>query len=228
MRGGLVAQRFNDDLLLHPEDRDLAAQNYPTVLHVLDNPELREYFQEYDRPANSAKKNSRRWGQIAIILGALAIAGASGEILLLELWHFDWVPALAFFPAIAGIASVFVGNFGVLFGRNKRKWLQNRLMTERLRQFHFQTFVFRLPEILASLQSQEGRDHFKAARAIWFEAFRAQVERKIPAALVSVLDEDGDRDIWLHHSRSRCLKSKITPNFSRCSRPMVLYVSSIN
>src|SRR5579862_4522173 len=71
-------------------------------------------------------------------------------------------------------------------------------MNKPLRQFHFQVFVCRLPEIIASLNGDESREKFKAKRAIWFDEFRAQIEHKIPAALAGVLDEDGDREVWLH------------------------------
>jgi len=49
-----IQQKFNGDLLLCKKDQDLAAERYPAVLHVLDHPELRDCFTQYDDPANSA------------------------------------------------------------------------------------------------------------------------------------------------------------------------------
>jgi hypothetical protein len=194
-------QTFNDDLLLHRGDRDFAARHYKTIFHVLDHPKLRECFDKYDRPANAAKTRSRILGRRAIILGALAMAGASGEIIAVQLGLPDWVTALAFLPAVAGVASALVGNFGVLFGRNKTEWLHNRLMTERLRQFHFQTFVLRMPEIVASLRNQHAIDEFQAERVLWFEEFQEHIERRKAAAFASVLDEDDNLTMWLHPYR---------------------------
>jgi hypothetical protein len=72
--------KFNDDLLLEEADRERAAQHYPTILHVLDDPELKECFRRFDAPANQAKGKSRILGSVAIILGAIAVMGASAEI----------------------------------------------------------------------------------------------------------------------------------------------------
>lgn len=77
-------QKFNDDLLLGQTDREVAARRYPTILHVLDNPELRNYFATFDAPANRAKRSSRTAGFIAIVLAgaALMVAAADGVNIL--------------------------------------------------------------------------------------------------------------------------------------------------
>jgi hypothetical protein len=49
--------------------------------------------------------------------------------------------------AALGLLAVVIGFMGILFGA---KWLLNRLLTERLRQFHFQTFIWRLSDIAES------------------------------------------------------------------------------
>jgi hypothetical protein len=73
--------KFNDDLLLHDSDRKLAADKYPSIYHVLDHPELRQLFSEYDEPASRAKRNGLRAGIWAIGLGFGALAMAALEIL---------------------------------------------------------------------------------------------------------------------------------------------------
>jgi hypothetical protein len=45
--------------------------------------------------------------------------------------------------AFLGVVSILIGFGGVLYSGAKRRWLHNRVMTERLRQFHFQAFVCR-------------------------------------------------------------------------------------
>ena len=47
--------KFNDDLLLQDADQRLAEKKYPSIFHVLDYPELRQLFCEYEAPANRAK-----------------------------------------------------------------------------------------------------------------------------------------------------------------------------
>ena|SRR5215472_1033655 len=61
--------KFNDDLLLHEEDRRLALMKYPSIFHVLDHAELRQLFSKYDVPANRAKHTGLIAGIWAIGLG---------------------------------------------------------------------------------------------------------------------------------------------------------------
>jgi len=192
-------QVFNDDLLLRSDDQRLAASRYPTIAHILDHPELRALFSTYDEPANAAKARSRRWGSAAILLGALAIIGASGEVLFFypSAEHQAAIQILAVLASSAGILSVVIGNIGLLFGRSKREWLHQRLLTERLRQFHFQTFICHIPEIEASLGGDDAKDRYRRAREVWFEDFRADVERKLPAMLRS-LTHGEEFDVWVH------------------------------
>ncbi len=183
-----LQQKFNDDLLIHKEDQHVALELYPTVLHVLDHPELRRCFIDYDEKANHAKRRSRKAGSIAIILATLALFCASGEI------AFYSQPAALLFLALAGvicgISSVILGSLGVLYGRTKSEWLHRRLMTERLRQFHFQTFVSLLPQITASLHDGHAKTQFASVRRQRFDAFRARMEGHLEAALTRILADE--------------------------------------
>jgi hypothetical protein len=92
---------------------------FPTIIHVLNHPELQEYFKHFDRLANTAKARSRQWGAAAIIMGAIAIALAATEIILQSynkelntaagslvnvlLW------TIAIVAALSGIGSVVIG-----------------------------------------------------------------------------------------------------------------------
>ena len=75
-----------------------------------------------------------------------------------------------------------------MFGKAKREWLYQRLMTERLRQFHFQTIVFRLPELLASLDDQETAHRYESKRSIWFSSFLAEHGGKLGSRFTALLD----------------------------------------
>ena len=72
--------KFNDDLLLHEEDRKLASIKYPTIFHVLDHPELRQLFSKYDTPANHAKRVGLIAGFWAIGFGFGALGIAALEL----------------------------------------------------------------------------------------------------------------------------------------------------
>jgi hypothetical protein len=88
---------------------------------------------------------------------------------------------------ICGISSVLLGSIGVLYGSAKREWLLRRLMTERLRQFHFQTFVSLLPQIISSLHDGHAKTQFASIRRQKFDAFRARMVNNLEAELAEVL-----------------------------------------
>lgn len=192
-------QKFNDDLLVTPRDRELAADTFRDILHVLDFPELRDLFSTYDVPAKRAKRRRRVMGSVAIILGVGALLGASLALVNDE----DPPRYVAGASAIMGVFSLMLGSVGALAGPSKRRWLCSRLMTERLRQFHFQTMVCRLPEILASMRDSVTRGKFLDDRRAWFAEYRLAYEGHLPAQLRTVLDDDAEENFWLHPDTSR-------------------------
>src|SRR6516164_10460622 len=76
--------KFNDDLLLHDQDRKLALTKYPSIFHVLDHAELRQLFSKYDVPANRAKHTGLMAGILAIGFGFGALGIAALELLYAE------------------------------------------------------------------------------------------------------------------------------------------------
>jgi hypothetical protein len=108
---------------------------------------------------------------------------------------------LVLVSASAGTVSVAIGGMGILFAGKKREWLHRRFMTERIRQFHFQTFVFRLPEILASLQNDQAKAAFRSNRKGWVEAFKSRFDGKLAAEFSKNFNEDIGTDIWLHEDQ---------------------------
>lgn len=178
-------------------------------MHVLDHPELRQLFAVYDKPANRAKRKARTAGLWAIGLVWVALAIASLEHLLMH--HPPWAKALAAISAVCGLTGVVIGGTGVLFAARKREWLHRRLMTERTRHFHFQTFVFRWPEILHSLGAEEGRAAFLLKRKAWFEEFQAHFHGKLDEQFMIVLEDEKQTDIWLHETEKEGSKTPEHP-----------------
>jgi hypothetical protein len=70
-------------------------------------------------------------------------------------------------------------------------------MGERIRQFHFQTLVFRVPEILASLKDATGKALFLSERNLWFETFKAQFIGKLDSAFAAIIQEEQSINPWL-------------------------------
>src|SRR6266404_2370226 len=184
------SQQFNDDLCSGARDRELARDIFPEVLHIFDFPELRELFLSHDIPANLAKRRRSLFGFVAIGLGAVALFGASVA-------QDNWPCTLAVCAAL-GAVSLLLGWFGTLSGETKRVWLCSRLMTESLRQFHFQTLVYRLPAVLASTRGAAAQRRFIEERRGWLAEFRLQYEGHLPARLRAVLDDDAEEDFLLH------------------------------
>ncbi len=202
----LADHKFNDDLLLQDADRRLAAKKYPSIFHVLDHPELRELFAQYDAPAKRAKSTGLKAGLWAIGFGFCALAVAASEFLVTQPLHHpvgaraeDWTSVvLATISGSCGFLGFLIGTMGVLSAGRKRKWLHFRLMTERIRQFHFQTLVFMLPQIFASLKDDAAKSKYFSERAIWFESFKLRFAGKLDSAFSATIREEEKLNAWLH------------------------------
>ena len=111
---------------------------------------------------------------------------------------FRWgVPILS---AGMGVAGAAIGSVGVLAAGNKSRWLENRLMTERLRHFHFQSFIAGLPDIVLSLADAEGVSKFRTERSLWLDAFKGRYIGNLQSELTEVLSEGDTKDFWLFNN----------------------------
>jgi hypothetical protein len=190
-----AGHRFNDDLLMNPSDLERAQTLFPHVAHLLDHPALRHAFRKFDLPANTAKRRSRVAGLIAIGMGAISLVIAAATPAYRTSSKI-WVLGLV--AAVFGVASILIGLFGVLYAGSKRKWLYNRLLTERLRQFHFQCFVCRWPDIAASMNGKEAAKEFTDQRKTWFDTFLARLPAHVGSELTEILDDESQSKCWLH------------------------------
>jgi hypothetical protein len=189
--------RFNDDILMTEEDRQQAQKMFPAVFHVLDHPELRALFAKFDSLANAAKGKSRSFGLTAIGLAVFALLVTSAEPLYGDL-PYQLPQAISFAAAAAGIIAAIIGFFGIRFAKQKRDWLEKRLMTERLRQFHFQTMVAKWPDVVQSFGGEKAREDYLAKRRKWFDAFEAKFINHLPSELTDILEDDSEKGCWLH------------------------------
>lgn len=189
------AYPYNDDLLVAKEARDRARADFPDVFYVLDNPELRAAFDPVDREANGAKRRSQQVGIWAVVIGVLSLMGAAAE----PLWHDSaWAVAVAATTASLGLTAVLLGTFGVLHGEHKDRWIELRLCTERLRQFHFQAFIRMLPEIARSYSvGPAGIEHFAEKRRETLASFKEELFRHRDAKLEAVLAPGGGAQLWV-------------------------------
>jgi hypothetical protein len=220
-------QGFNNDLLLGDDDQRKAALSFPQIFPLLDFPELRQMFEHFDEMANESKRKLRRAGLAAIVLGALALLGASTQPLLEgggghDKNHLDLLPTIVIIlSALAGLSSIVISAFGVFNSRFKRTWLEGRLMTERLRQFQFQTLVHRTSSILDTLAGQQTTAMFRCERDQWLARFRLDYESHLAGKLVEIMEDDVDEQLWRMSWLYGPQSSRWQPAPSRkgCSQP---------
>lgn len=177
---------FNTDLLLNEPDRAEARGAFPDIFFALDNPAVRETFSPYDDRANISKARSRRWGVFAVFLATAALMLAGGEMLYHDLPKYQ-VRIIAAIGGVAGIVSVIIGVFGIMFRARKMRWLADRLATERIRQFHFQSYVMSAGDILRGAKDPGAADKFIQNRALKFQTFKDDVLTKIEEALHEIV-----------------------------------------
>lgn len=186
---------FNDDLLTHKNDSHFVRKRFPEIKHILDNPRLKKEFAEYDKPANKARDRVRLLGFIAVFASTAALVSLTTR----PLWpHSLWNRWVAAAIELAGMAGAILAIGGLWFGSWKSRWLQNRLMTERLRQWHFQLLVNRGAEIEASCNGANAIEAFEKRRDQWLaEALRAY-RGKRDSQLESVVQDPVENMVWLH------------------------------
>jgi len=184
-----MAYTFNTDLLLSEADRAEAKSEFPSVYFGLDNEILREAFLPYDSRANIAKTRSRRWGVFAVLLATGALLLAGGELLFHGLPK-NQVRLIAGIGGIAGIVSVVIGVFGVMYRSRKDRWLKDRLATERLRQLHFQNYIYGAQDILSGIDDQEAENAFLRKRLEGFDTFSKNVLQNLEKRLHHIVHSE--------------------------------------
>jgi len=82
----------------------------------------------------------------------------------------------------------------------RKRWLESRFMTERLRQWHFQILVRRGQEIEMSLidRSPATLETFRKQRKTWFDDFLHEYEGKLGSRMDSLANDPDFSSDWLH------------------------------
>jgi len=197
MVGNLNEQKFNDDLMIESRDQELARQGFPRLAPILIFPDLTSMFCCFEKDANKSKRACRSIGMIAVSLGGLALLGAAAAPLI-ERLEGPLPEVIGITLAILGVAGVCVGTFGIFFARSKSEWLCARLMTERLRQFHFQTLAFRVPSVLAAMRGGEDLEEYVHRRKEWLAKFELNYRGHLFGGLNQVLDDESEERFAIH------------------------------
>ena len=169
--------RFNDELLLTDNDRALASRLFPNVMFALDHPSLRKDFQRIDHGAIKAKQRSRLIGLLTLCFAVVSLLGFPLESVIAAVWP-DEAQLVVIFRGLAitgaacGVLAIVFGNAGFLFGKSKRNWLEKRLMSERLRQWHAQYVLAHAQDIARAAGDPAREAAYVATRETAFEQFR--------------------------------------------------------
>jgi len=169
-----LEHRFNDDLLISDHDQRLAKQEYATIYHVLDHPELRNEFERYDKVAIRSRLWVQRIGLLAVMLCALALLGAAVTPLLRQLPGVpEWIFTVLFWGEVGGVLGVVIAAGGMWISGHKKKWLEARMIAEVLRIWHFQALICRGKEIESSceLGTTDRPAAYKQSRDLQFQKF---------------------------------------------------------
>jgi hypothetical protein len=193
MTDELIVQTFNDDLLIDPQGRETARRAFPHVFHVLDDEELRQLFVPNDREAGRAKRSSFLAGILAVSLVVIGLFGTSAERLY---EGHKCASAIAIASVILSITGVAIGLGGLMIWKSKTDWLYRRMLGERLRQYHFQTFVCRAAEISESLKGKTEQGKFLEQRQIWLSEFKLRFLPNLESEFNALLKRE--QGVWLH------------------------------
>lgn len=201
---------FNGDLLMSDSDLNFVRSQFAEIIHLLDDERLRAVFAQYEAEGNTARDHVRRLGVGAVFFATLALLTIATQ----PAWPCTptarWIAVLL---ESVGLLAALVASGGLWLGPWKQRWLESRLMTERLRQWHFQLWLKRGHEIDASVGGTKGVAEFQNKRERWLDEFLRSHEGQLDAKLQSLTSELGDADIWLHNSPSAYAdKSKALPH----------------
>ncbi len=206
-------RKCNDDLLNNEGDLAYAKQQFPRVFPLLDHPELREQFSVFEATANKARGVVRLLGFMAVVCGALALLSTAAEPFLhgiagKKLWSTAFEGLL--------IAAAVVSGMSLLLGPWRKRWLEARFMTERLRQWHFQLLVRKGAEIEEAFgqPSPYKLEEFQARRKLWFSEFLHEHLGKLDSHVTSLANDpdDGFGDWLLNPKTGYADNSQILPD----------------
>lgn len=182
-----MSYAFNSDLLITEQDRNAAASAFPHIAYALDHAALRQVFEGHDRSASLSKSRSRQLGVTAVLLATFALLLSAASSLYADAGKLV-ISILGGIGAAAGLASVAIGLFGVMYRARKLRWLTDRLATERMRQFHFQHYSAHARMIIAGAHDAAAREAYLAKRARDFEAFKAKVLLRLDPEFHALID----------------------------------------
>jgi len=189
---------FNDDLLLNAGDVRYADDQFGKIFPLLDHPELRSVFLNYEQRANKARVWVRWLGLLAVSFAAVALLSAATESL-----RSNPSKVFAIIFEVGSVIAALIAGGSLWLGPWRKRWLESRFMTERLRQWHFQLLIRRAHEIESYFEGNvtpESIQAFQAQRQNWLDEFLHDHEGKLDSRMDSLAHDLDFSSDWLHDS----------------------------
>ncbi|HEY3951658.1 hypothetical protein [Phenylobacterium sp.] len=180
----------NDDILLTKPARERLAAEHPRALRVLDWPELRTLFANYEAPATQEATSGRRRGRLVFLPAAGGLVLAPLTLLLPSGIR---LPAL-FGVLVAAAIGVFVAWRMRASGRTSHA-LGSRFWTERARGLYFQVLVNNLGLAAQAMNDDRAFSAWKRVRAEALETL--PLARDLPARIRDLVKDLEDQDVWI-------------------------------
>ncbi len=113
---------------------------FPQLTNLLNNPEIDKEFKTPEAVANRSKLFFNTFGLLSLIFILLVLLIATWRFFLHEVSSVSTIYAL-WISAILGSVSFVLSLFSHFLFKFQDKWLHNRFITERLRQWNFQQLL---------------------------------------------------------------------------------------
>lgn len=184
---------------------------YPEVFHVLNFPRLRDTFARFEKAANHARIWLRVCGLAAVVFPAAALISLATHPHWrrdhhgvpvqhphsTSVWRVAEWPVPLIVEVLGALGTIMAAGW-ITSGYLKQRWLLNRFMTERLRQWHFQTIVARGSDVSASCAGGVlAREKYEADRELWLDEFLINYEGHLASKLANMIQDCGPSDAWV-------------------------------
>jgi hypothetical protein len=199
---GRMTDWRNDDLLFTQPQRDLIDAEFPGAVAVFDFPELRAHFGGFDAEANLSRRRRQRRGLTVILMAGLG-ATLSALMPLVDLFGLGISRWVLLVSAIVSAIGLVWGALLILSDPSKERWLDYRLRTERLRQFHFQ-LLLSAPDLAArAMRDPAALVDWQAHRRAALRHFEAWLAKPPRAEVAAVMEDVNHRRAWFADAWSR-------------------------
>jgi hypothetical protein len=179
---------YNDESLLTPDSPGQVPTEYEPIAFALTFPALWRKLLEADERAKRAKRRTRMLGFAAVAMVTAALLAASAA----PLYH-DFHPWSDVAVAVAALLGVIGGalGLGLRSDKHKMEWLEQRLVSESLRQLNFRLLIILAPDILAAAASGDPK-RFESKRAAALARFEADLVRRRKGVLERLIEKPGE------------------------------------